>query len=555
MCDPLLLDHMEEGFELFKKHLEQGSTIYLCVDCDVDGYTSSAVLYNYYKDVLAEKYPNVKWEFNIPTGKEHGLETIMHLFENEKICDLIILPDSSSNDYTEHEALAALGYDILVLDHHHADKYSPHAVVINNQLSQDYPNKQASGVGVVYKFLQFCDACWDFDRADDYIDLVALGEISDMMEMQTPENRFICEYGLRNIKNELFRTIVKKQCYSLFGITEKEWTDDYYTNGEITQLGVAFYITPLINALIRVGTQSDKSKLFASFIDGTKEVQSTKRGAKPGDIETIATQVARNCSNAKTRQNTAKEKAIALLDIQISNNCLDENKILVLNADELDTPTTLTGLIAMGIAAKYKKPTIVGRTSPDGFLKGSGRGRDNTELEDFRQFLLDSGLMNFAEGHPNAFGEAIKISNIDKLITYANDKLKDFNFNEGFHEADFIIPANYSDITQLVTDIGQNKNLWGQGNKEPKIVIENLAIDKSTMKIMGASRDTVKFVFNGMTYIAFHAQSIIDQINNSSGSCTATCVGHAVLNKWMGRITPQIFIDEIEIKEMSIYDF
>jgi hypothetical protein len=38
----------------------------------------------------------------------------------------------------------------------------------------------------------------------------------------------------------------------------------------------------------------------------------------------------------------------------------------------------------MGIAAKYKKPTIVGRTSPDGFLKGSGRGRDNTELEDFR---------------------------------------------------------------------------------------------------------------------------------------------------------------------------
>jgi hypothetical protein len=40
----------------------------------------------------------------------------------------------------------------------------------------------------------------------------------------------------------------------LFGITEKDWTDNYYTNGEVTQLGVAFYITPLINALIRVGT-------------------------------------------------------------------------------------------------------------------------------------------------------------------------------------------------------------------------------------------------------------------------------------------------------------
>lgn len=87
-----------------------------------------------------------------------------------------------------------------------------------------------------------------------------------------------------------------------------------------------------------------------------------------------------------------------LLNIQIIENCLDDNKILILNADELDIPNTITGLCAMGVAAEHKKPVMLGRVSPDGFLKGSIRGRDGSELKDFRGFLLGSGLMEFVEG-------------------------------------------------------------------------------------------------------------------------------------------------------------
>jgi len=98
------------------------------------------------------------------------------------------------------------------------------------------------------------------------------------------------------------------------------------------------------------------------------------------------------------------DKAAELLNIQIMENCLDENKILILNADDLNIPTTLTGLCAMNIAASHKKPVILGRTSPDGCLKGSIRGRESSELKDFRKFLLDSRLMEFVEGHSNAAG-------------------------------------------------------------------------------------------------------------------------------------------------------
>lgn len=83
---------------------------------DVDGFTSSAILYNYLKDNFADKY-NFTLEYHIPNGKEHGLRnSIMDWLTEKKQFDLLILPDSSSNDYEEHKILKKMGYDILVLD-------------------------------------------------------------------------------------------------------------------------------------------------------------------------------------------------------------------------------------------------------------------------------------------------------------------------------------------------------------------------------------------------------------------------------------------------------
>ena len=568
LLDPLGLDHMEKGAELLLKHLKNGSHIRVYVDCDVDGFTSAALFINYYNKYLKSNFPDVTISYHIPDGKEHGLRSVMDELVNGKICDLIVLPDSSSNDYPEHAELHAMGYDILVLDHHDADHYSDNAVVINNQLSKDYENKALSGVGVVYKFINFFDAYWwnqtpesqeeeafrDFIY-NDFLDLVALGEISDMMNMNTPENRYICDMGLSNIENTLFRAIVKKQCYSMFGIYEADFKESYYRSGDVTQIKVAFYVTPLINALIRVGSQSEKEQLFRGFIDGDTMIESTKRGAK-GEMETVAEQATRNCVNARSRQNREKDKAIELLDIQISNNCLDENKILILNADELSVSNNLTGLIAMGIAAKYKKPTMLGRISPDGYLKGSIRGREESELKDFKGFLKDSGYMDFVEGHANAAGFSIKESDIDRLCSYANDELANIDFNEGFYEADFVVQGNYSEITNLVMDIGSQSKLWGQTNDEPVIIIENITIPKSQIQTIGSKKDTVKFVFNGMTYMIFKAQDIIDKIFETPGdTLNITCAGRANINTWGNRTTPQIYIDEIEIKESSIYDF
>lgn len=544
--DFALLDNIMTGAECLEKHIKNKNRIYLVVDSDIDGFTSSAILYNY----LMENFKDINIEYHIPDGKEHGLDTIMPLLEHEQKYDLIILPDSSSNDYECHKKLNEMGYEILILDHHEAEKYSENAIVINNQLSKNYPNKSLSGVGVVYKFLQLLDERNGFNSADSFLDMVAVGECGDMMDLNTLENRFISDYGFSHLKNEGLRQLIKLQGYSIFGVKIEEITENFLNNATITPINAAFYIAPLVNALIRVGSPKEKKLLFQSFIKGKEIIPSTKRGHK-GEFETIAEQSARNCYNARSRQNKEKEKALELLDIQISNDCLDDNKILILNADDIDVSNTLTGLCAMGVSAKYKKPVLLGRVNKDGYLKGSMRGRGESELKDFRSFLLESGYMDYVEGHNNAAGFAIKESDIPKLYQYANKKLEDINFNEGFYEADFIINGNCSYLNEMIFDLWKGKNIYGQNCPEPIIVTQNLTIRPDNIKIIGAYKDTLKITFNNTTFMKFKAKDLIEQLQNYSGGFIATIVGRPSVNSWNGVETPQILIEDIEINQID----
>ena len=544
--DFALLDNIMAGAECLEKHIKNKSRIYLVVDSDIDGFTSSAILYNY----LMENFKDINIEYHIPDGKEHGLDTIMPLLEHEQKYDLIILPDSSSNDYECHKKLNEMGYEILILDHHEAEKYSENAIVINNQLSKNYPNKSLSGVGVVYKFLQLLDERNGFNSADSFLDMVAVGECGDMMDLNTLENRFISDYGFSHLKNEGLRQLIKLQGYSIFGVKLEEITDSFLDNASITPINAAFYIAPLVNALIRVGSSKEKELLFQSFIKGKDIVPSTKRGHK-GETETIAEQSARNCYNARNRQNKEKEKALELLDIQISNDCLDDNKILILNADDIDVSNTLTGLCAMGVAAKYKKPVLLGRVNKEGYLKGSMRGRGESELKDFRSFLLSSGYMDYVEGHNNAAGFAIKESDVSKLYDYANKELANINFNEGFYEADFIVNGNCSYLNEMIFDLWKGKNIYGQNCPEPIIITQNLTIRPDNIKIIGAYKDTVKITFNNTTFMKFKAKELIEQLQSYPGGFIATIVGRPSVNSWNGTETPQILIEDIEINKID----
>ena len=256
------------------------------------------------------------------------------IVEDDIKYSLIILPDSSSNDEEYHLELKDIGIPCLVLDHHIYDGNTFNAVIINNQLSPNYTNKDLTGAGVVYQFCRYIDEKLGINYADNFIDLAALGIISDMGSVLNYENRYIIKRGLEKThKNFFFQTLIDKQAFSI--------------GDNLNAIAISFYITPLINALIRVGTMDEKARLFEAFIDGTRKVPSTKRGEK-GQLEMIATQMARTCTNARNHQNADKDKAVENLSIRIENEGLNQHQIIVvLLEEEDDFPSTLNGLIAM----------------------------------------------------------------------------------------------------------------------------------------------------------------------------------------------------------------
>ena len=384
ILNPKMIKNVEEGAKVLVKHIAQGDKVLIQIDSDCDGYTSAAVLINY----LNRLFPGFVQSnicYRIHTGKQHGilLETIP---DDVK---LVIAPDSSSNDYDEHHQLKSKGVDVLVIDHHEADKISEDAVIINNQLC-DYPTKSLSGVGMVYKFCSYMDELLNVDYADDYLDLVALGMVADMMDLRDFETKHLVTLGLNKIRNPYFKGMVDKQAFQL--------------KDGITPFGIAFYIAPYVNATIRVGTQDEKLMLFESMLDyrGYEQVPSTKRGCKD-QTETRVEQACRNCINIKNRQTKARDASLNTIERIIEEKGLLENKILVVKLDsEFATDRNLTGLIANQLMSKYQRPVLLLNkiVNEDGTIswEGSGRGYDKSKFDNLREFLNESGLTMYAEG-------------------------------------------------------------------------------------------------------------------------------------------------------------
>lgn len=530
--DPILLDNIEKGCQLLIDHLNNGNKIYLQPDSDLDGYMSSAIFYNYVKLVWPEA--DISWK--VHEGKQHGVV----LNNIPKDVSLAVFPDSATNNLAEHKYLREMGIDVLVIDHHMSDQISENAVIINNQLC-DYPNKYLSGGGVTYKFIQMMDRMLGLKLSEQFIDMAAVSIVGDMMDLRDLENRYLVKTGLSKIKNLGLKQLIEQQAYSI-GDTTK-----------LTPIAIAFYIVPLVNAIVRVGTEAEKSLLFEAFINGHRIIPSTKRGDK-GNFETVAQQAIRNCVNARSRQNRLKDKAIEDLDLKIRKNELFRNQVIFVNVEDNESfDNTLTGLIAMNFLAKYKKPTIVARLSDDGYWKGSARGSSATELKDLKSFFAESKLFDFVEGHPNAFGLSIHTDNVEKMVEYANKKLKDVQFNENMYEVDLIYSAK-DNFVEAIEEISRLKQIWGQGIEEPLIVVEDIPLFPEDVSFIGQNKDTVKFTHNGVSFVKFKNQELVDQIKAMKNGFSITVLGKASMNEWNGNFTPQLMLEDYKIKDTS-YDF
>ena len=549
--DPYQLKNIDAAAEMLLHHLREKHKILFVVDADCDGFTSSAILWLYIKHI----FPEVELEFTVHDHKQHGLNDKVDWITDEARWDLVILPDAGSYDVKEHRLLGEMGMDVICLDHHEqlyddqgnpVTSNLPTTIVVNNQLSPDYPNKSLCGAGVVYKFCEVLDTKLGIDQAHNYIDLAALGEIADVMDRTDIETNYIMMEGLKNIHNEGFRTLIESQAYSL-----KDKAVSPY-NG-LTPIDIAFYIAPLINAITRVGTIAEKETMFYCFIEPNRAMPSTKRGARPGDIEYAAEQTARVGKNAKARQDRLKEQAMGIVDFKIQKDGLDDNNIILVELDAMDNiPQELTGLIAMNVVSKYHKPVMIGRRNNNNEIQGSIRSDGNfAGLPSFKKFLEDSGLVTYTAGHDNAAGWGLNGDKLDSLLNYANTHLSAKDF-ENCYVVDYILDGNdYND--ELLGCLASHPEYFGNHIEEPMIVIKDIPL--MNVMVMGASKDSIKISYNGIDYVKFKDTDFIEEVMNNRTK-KLTVYGRANLNEWMGKQSVQIFISDYElVEDNSKYDF
>ena len=541
ILDPRLIPHLDEGAKMLIKHISQNDKVLIQVDSDCDGYTSAALLMNYLY-CLFPSFVNNNISYRVHMGKQHGIipDTIP---EDVK---LVIAPDSSSNDYEAHKYLNLSGIDVLVIDHHEADHISEYACIINNQLC-DYPTKSLSGVAMVWKFCCYIDMLLKTDHAQKFLDLVALGLVADMMDVRDFETRRLIDKGLQQIRNPYFRGAIDK--------------DQFHFTNEITPIGVAFYIAPLINATTRVGTQEEKLMLFESMLDfrGYELVPSTKRGCK-GQAETRVEQACRNCTNIKSRQTKIRDNSLEKIEQIIVNQNLLSNKILIVQLDDLITDRNLTGLIANQLMSEYQRPVLILNKieNEDGTItwEGSGRGYDKSRLKDFRGFLENNKYVMYAEGHANAFGIGIRDEDISAFITSTNSALDGFDFTP-IYNVDFIYKSDELTPDEVI-DIAGMKSLWGQGVEEAEIAVEGIKVHKDNIRILSPDKNpTLKIMLpNGINFMKFRSsEEEYDKLYSELGYVTINIVGECERNIWNNKISPQVMIKDYEIVDRANYYF
>ena len=353
---PLLLgeENLKQGLFTILHKIQFNQNAIIIIDCDCDGYTSAALLINYlYKIFPTWVQQHLNWKMH--DSKQHGLSDCYQEIIDENKYSLVICPDSSSNDYKYHCDLYNHGIDVLILDHHLAPKISDYAITINNQLS-NYPNKELSGVGVTWQFCRYIDSILNVNYANNFLDLVALGNCGDMMSLRSFETRYLITKGFQkqNIKNPFIDYMIDKNSFPLSKA-------DYISadpNMSCTSMGAAFFIVPFVNAITRSGNMEQKKLLFNSMLNhkAFEEVISNKRGHKLGQKEKLILQAIRTVTNVKNRQTRAEDAGLAILEKMIETNHMLDHKILLFLLEPGQIDPEIRGLIANKFMAKYQRP-------------------------------------------------------------------------------------------------------------------------------------------------------------------------------------------------------
>ena len=451
MHDPFLLTDMDKAVARIHAARQRRERILIYGDYDVDGITSIAVLQRALEKMGLEVVHHIP--HRIHDG--YGLNRSVGKLARDKKATVFISVDCGITAVHEVEILNKAGIDVIVIDHHEPRPgMLPPALAVIDPKRHDccYPFKDLAAVGLVMKFVQALQGCFD----PDALDLVALGTIADVVPM-LGENRIIVQHGLEQIAQTHNAGLA-----ALMEITKIK-------GKPMHPFMVGFILGPRLNATGRMDTARRSLELLLS------------------NDRVAALEMARALEQFNVRrqkiQRTMTEEAMDLVEREV--NFKDDQVIVVSKAG---WHKGVLGIVASRLAEKFWRPAVV-ISLEEGVGHASARSVEGFHLNEALSHC--SSLLEEFGGHKLAAGLTIRAENIDLFRRQVNQFAQEVMAVQGLVPTLMVDGEIPLSATQSGLAVELNRlEPFGEGNPAPVFYTKNLRLKGRPVR---RARDTLKF--------------------------------------------------------------
>ena len=514
--DPSTLKNMDSSIKILLEKIFRNNTLGILGDYDVDGATSTAILFKYFEFI------GVNAEIYIPDRIKDGYgiskNSIDHFFR--KKVNLLVSLDCGTNDAEFIAYAREKGIEIIVIDHHEVKNLGSPLSIINPKLKGDTSNlNNLCTAGLVFLFViglnrelrkkKFFKNKEEINLKE-LLDIVAVGTICDLVPLHN-ENRLLVKKGLEkiNFKPNKGLSVLKSKL-------ELE--------NKIKSTDIAYYIGPCINAAGRIGDP---------FLGFNLLVKNKKK-----DLEVIAEKLINSNNERKTLENISYNQAKMLL------KNLTNMKFIFLYSKTWHPG--IIGIIASRLVQEYKVPAFV-MNIDENKVTGSVRSIKNIDISKILAKLVDEDFLESGGGHAMAGGFKLKEEKLSSLQNYLKENSYVF-FKSENSTINIDLEAKISDLNLEMINSMEQLEPFGMGYPEPKILIKKVSSVYS--KIIGKNKTHLSCTLEDI--YGYRINAMIFNFENSilrviEEKREFDVIGKVSLNVWENKKIPQFFIEDLRI--------
>ncbi len=389
---PELMLDMELGADIISSAIDGGESIRIVGDYDVDGVTSTYVLY----DAIKKLGGNVSYDIPHRIRDGYGInERIVMDAYNDGV-SLIVTCDNGIAAVEAINKAVEMGMTVVITDHHEIPPELPNADAIINphQEGDGYPFKDICGCEVAYKLIQTLYKMRE-EALDPraYLEIVALATNCDVMPL-VDENRIYVKEGLKDLEHT--SNIGLRALIDASELTGKK----------LTTYHLGFVLGPCLNAAGKL----EDAKVALELLLADDATFAEQRA--------VELKILNDERKLETEQGTeAAASSVQLEEIEGDIQPVDKGVIEYLPGIH----EGVAGVIAGRVRERYGRPTIIFTDTegdPD-ILKGSGRSVEVynmfEKIDEHRDLTVKFG------GHPMAAGLSIKRDMLDEFRAKLNE--------------------------------------------------------------------------------------------------------------------------------------